>query len=150
MKSKLFIPILILLFAFCKDSKKVGLEFENPTIRLVPEVSKVTGGFVKIHNHTGKDDRLISANSSISETVELHEMYEEEGTMKMRPKEGGFVVPNGKTTELKPGADHIMFINLKKTLAKGEKVKVDLVFQNEGTKQVEFEVKEIESMHHKH
>ncbi len=150
MKLRIFISLLIFLFTFCKDSKKGGLTFENPSIRLVPEVSKTTAGFVKIQNQTGKNDRLISATSSISEIVELHEMYEEEGTMKMRPKEGGFIIPDGSITELKPGAEHIMFINLKKPLTKGEKVKVDLVFQNEGLKQVEFEVKEIEEVPHNH
>ncbi|MCX8000621.1 MAG: copper chaperone PCu(A)C [Leptospiraceae bacterium] len=148
------VKVLLTLFIFflsCKGVKETGLKFENPVIRLVPEVSNVTAGFLKIHNHTGKNDRLINATSSISEITEIHEMFEEEGMMKMRRKEGGIVIPNETFIELKPGAEHIMFINLKKPLVKGEKVMVELVFQNEGLKKVEFEVKELEeSMPHKH
>lgn len=149
MKGQILILLIILLFS-CKNSRS-ELRIENPVIRLVPEIANTTAGFMKIYNNTGKNDRLINATSSISEITELHEMFEENGVMKMRRKEGGILIPDKTTTELKPGADHIMFINLKKPLNKGEKVIVELVFQNEGLKKVEFEVKEIdESMPHKH
>lgn len=146
MKVKFFVTFF-LFFLSCKGAKESNLKFENAVIRLVPEVSTVTAGFLKIHNHTGRNDRLVNATSSISEITEIHEMFEEEGIMKMRRKEGGLIIPNGTFTELKPGAEHIMFINLKKPLIKGEKVIVELVFQYEGLKKVEFEVKELAEPH---
>jgi hypothetical protein len=46
----------------------------------------------------------------------------------------------GETVELKPGAFHLMFTDLKTRLVKGQSVKGTLTFANAGTVDVEFAV----------
>lgn len=139
---RVFVILGILAFLVCKPTSEhggKGIDFVNPWVRSVPPMSKVTGGYVEITNH-GEDDRLISAKSELSEVVELHEMSESEGMMKMRKLENGIALPSHKTVVLRPGGNHLMFIGLKKNLSAGEKEIVVLEFEKAGTKEVEFSI----------
>ncbi len=55
---------------------------------------------------------IVSARTSASAHTELHEVVMSDGAMKMRPKEGGFVVEPGEPHTLAPGGDHIMIMDL--------------------------------------
>ena len=91
-----------------------------------------SAGFMSIANGGREDDRLVAARSDISERTELHTHIHEGGVMKMRRVEGGIGVPAGKLTKLAPGGYHIMFIGLKKPLAKGDHFPLTLTFEKAG------------------
>jgi len=55
----------------------------------------------------GKDNRLVSVSSPISDAVEIHNHIEEGGIMKMR-RVDGVALDAGGTVEFKPGSYHIM------------------------------------------
>lgn len=85
-------------------------------------------------NLTDSDDTLISANSSVAQAVELHEMLMGEGdVMQMRPIEGGITVASGAGTLLQPGGLHIMLIGLNQELEAGTTLELTLEFAESGT-----------------
>jgi len=99
---------------------------------------KATGMFAQITSSTG--GRLVSASSPAAGVVEIHEMAMDGNVMKMRAVPG-LDLPAGKTVELKPGGYHVMLIDLKAPLKKGDMVPVKLKVQGKDGKPAEIEVK---------
>jgi uncharacterized protein YcnI/copper(I)-binding protein len=110
----------------------------------------VGGGYVTIDNSGSADDRLVSASSPLAGTVELHEMAMVGDVMKMRRVDGGIALPAGKTTELKPGGLHIMFMKVKEPFKEGAKVPVTLTFEKAGAVDVVLPVGSASPDDHKH
>lgn len=86
--------------------------------------------FGVLDNSSDQDVTLVSATSDAATTVEMHEMVMKDGAMKMQPKEGGFVVPAGKSTTLEPGGLHIMLIGLTRDIRAGDTVTTELTFSD--------------------
>lgn len=93
--------------------------------------------------NTGETEVVVaSATSEIASTMELHETVKnDDGTMAMQPKEGGFTIPAGGEHELEPGGDHLMIMDLKRPLKPGEVVTVTLVMEDGSEMAVEATVK---------
>lgn len=115
------------------------LELSGGFLRASPKVANAGAGFLTIKNPNAEADTLLGAEADISKVVELHTHIKDGDVMRMRQVES-IAVPAGGVAELKPGADHIMFINLNKPLAEGQKVPVTLVFAKAGKKVVELPV----------
>ena len=89
--------------------------------------SGMTGVFGTISNTRDIDVRLTTGTSPAAAKVELHEMAADaSGTMVMRPKEGGFVVPAHGSLTLSPGGLHIMLMGLTAPVKPGDEVRVTL------------------------
>jgi copper(I)-binding protein len=58
----------------------------------------------------------------------------------MRPLPRGIEIAPGFTAKLEPGGLHLMFLDLKRSLAKGDRFKGSLTFEKAGTVEVEFVV----------
>jgi periplasmic copper chaperone A len=54
------------------------------------------------------------------------------GVMKMRQVAGGLEIKPGETVSLRPGAFHLMFVDLTSPLEKGKPVKGTLLFERAG------------------
>ena len=80
---------------------------------------------------TGTADTLLGASSPVAPKVELHESYEENGVMKMRPV-ASLPIPPGKPVKLAPGGYHIMLVGLTKPLTEGQSFPVTLHFAKAG------------------
>ena len=63
--------------------------------------------------------------------------------MRMKPVEGGLDIKPGATVELRPGAHHLMFMDLKEPLREGQTIKGTLVFEKAGAVEVEYAVRSI-------
>jgi hypothetical protein len=96
--------------------------------------------YVKISNHGQGPDAIVSASSEAAETVELHEVLNDAGVMRMRPVPR-IEVPAGATVELKPGGYHIMLLGLRGDLKPGTTVKVTLSREKAGPMTVEAQVR---------
>jgi copper(I)-binding protein len=82
-----------------------------------------TGAFMTI---TSKEDaRLVGTASTAAGVVEVHEMAMEGNVMRMRPVQA-LDLPGGREVELKPGGYHVMLLDLKRPLAPGEQLTIDL------------------------
>lgn len=126
---------------------KVGaLVIDHPWTRATPKSASVAGGYVKITNTGSAPDRLIGGSVDVAKKFEVHEMSMDGGVMKMRELKDGLEIPPGATVELKPGANHIMMVNLSHPLAAGEKVKGSLTFEKAGKVDVEFAVQAMGGM----
>jgi copper(I)-binding protein len=125
--------------AFAGNEVKVGsLKIENPQARATVPAQKMSGGFMKIEN-AGAADKLISASSSVSKSMELHTMSMENNVMKMREVKA-IELPAKSTVELKPGGLHLMFIDLNKQLKAGDIIPIKLKFEKAGEVEVKFQV----------
>ena len=92
----------------------------------------MSAAFGTLKNTTGKPIRVVAAMSPASTVLQLHEVVMKDGSMVMQQKNGGFVIPAGGTLELKPGGNHIMFMDLTKALTAGKTVPVTLITADGG------------------
>lgn len=146
MKTTMFATALALSIAVpstAHDYKAGSIEIAHPWSRATPKGASVAGGYLKLSNTGATPDRLVGGSSEISGRFEIHEMSMDNGVMRMRPLRNGLEIKPGQTVELKPGSYHVMFLDLKKPLQQGERIKGTLVFEKAGTVAVEFAVEAI-------
>jgi len=123
------------------EFKAGDIEIDHPWSREIPEGARVAAGYLVVKNHGIAADRLVSVSSAISGKAEVHEMaVNADGVMTMRPVSGGVEIPAGGELALKPGAFHIMFMDLKDRPKSGTNFPGTLTFEKAGTVEVEFTV----------
>lgn len=90
-----------------------------------------TGAFMELT--ASENAVLIGVSSPVAAVAELHEMSMDNGIMKMRslPR---LDLPAGKTVVLKPGSYHLMLMDLKQPLKKGEMVPLTLKIEGKDKK----------------
>jgi hypothetical protein len=110
----------------------------QPWVRGTVQGQKATGAFMQLKSADGA--ALVAAQSPAAGVVEIHEMRMENNVMRMRavPK---LDLPPGQTVELKPGGYHVMLMDLKQPLKKGDTVPITLKLQGKDGKPQEVEVK---------
>lgn len=133
------------------------LEVASPWVRGTVPAQKATGAFMQLSSKGGVS--LVGVGSPAANIVEIHEMVMDNNVMKMRavPR---LEVEAGKVLELKPGSYHVMLIDLRKPLAKGEIVPITLQVEGKDKKvetvEIKAEVRELTArmpapaMEHKH
>jgi periplasmic copper chaperone A len=129
--------------AYAQDapSYKAGaLQITQPWSRATPKGAEVAGAYFKVTNTGTTPDRLIGGSSPVAGRFEIHEMSLDNGVMKMRPVPNGLEIKPGESVELKPGAYHVMMLDLKQPLTKGDHVKATLKFEKAGPVDIEYSV----------
>ena len=119
-------------------------------MRATPPGQNVGGAYLKITSATTA--YLVGGSSPAAKAVELHESVLENNIMKMHPVPR-LELPAGKTVELKPGGYHLMLLDLKRPLVKGDSVTLTLIVEEAGKRQsvdVKAEVAEIAAMRPRH
>jgi len=114
---------------------------EKPWSRETPPGAKVGAGFMQLKN-AGAADRVVGASSPVAGRVEMHVTVREGEVMKMREVKA-FDLPAGGTFELKPGGAHLMLMDLKRPLKKGETVPLTLKLEKGGELKLELPVQEL-------
>lgn len=134
---KSFLPALVAAM-LAAPACAADLEVSNPWIRGTVAGQKATGAFMDLNSRSGAT--LVGAASPVAGVVEVHEMSMDGGVMKMRaiPK---LEVPAGKAVALKPGGYHVMLMDLKKPLTKGDMVPVSLKLLGKDGKTETVEIK---------
>lgn len=98
--------------------------------------------FMELVNEGAVDDVLVSAETEVANTVELHESkIDEAGVMKMSPVPN-IPVPAGGSATLQPGGLHVMLMGLRQELAVGDTFSVTLNFEKSGPRTIEVEVRD--------
>ncbi|MBA5776336.1 copper chaperone PCu(A)C [Stappia sp. F7233] len=131
------------LSALAHDITLGSLTLSPGWTRATPPNAQIGGGFLTIANNGSEDDRLIAVAAPFSGHAELHEMSVVDNVMTMRHMEGGIPIPAGQTVELKPGAYHVMFMDLTGPLKQGDTLTVTLTFEKAGSVEVPFNVEKI-------
>lgn len=122
-------------------SQQEGIEVTDAWIRQPPPSSEVAGGYLRIRNPGSAADRLVAVETAAAQRVEIHEMQELDGVMRMREIRGGLPVPAGGEVALEPGGYHLMLMGAREGLEAGGQVDGVLVFERAGRVQVGFEVR---------
>jgi copper(I)-binding protein len=113
---------------------------EQPWTRATPPGAKVGAGFMVLKGG-GAADRVVGASSPVAGRVEMHITVREGDVMKMREVKG-FDVPANGTFELKPGGAHLMLMDLRRPIRKGEKVPLTLRLEKGGELKFELTAQE--------
>ena len=129
--------------ASADDYKLGALEIGHPWSRALPKGATVAAGYVKIKNTGTEPDRLVGGSTPVAGRFEIHEMSMDKGVMKMRPLPAGVEIKPGQTVELKPGATHIMMMDVKQPIERGKPFKGSLVFEKAGAVDVDFSVETV-------
>ena len=106
----------------------VGLTLRDSYVKAAPQDGEMpmSAIFGVLTNSSDRDITLVRGTSDVASSVELHEMAMEGGAVKMREREGGFVVPAGGELALEPGGLHVMLIGLTRDIRAGDTVTATL------------------------
>jgi copper(I)-binding protein len=139
--------LLFALTLFVAFNASAQLQVDNAWTRATPPGAKVAVGYMVIRNASAAPDRLVGASSAAAARVETHVTRKDGDIMRMRPVKGYDIPPRG-SFELKPGAAHLMFVDIRQPFSEGERIPVRLQFENAGEVRVEFHVSPLGG--HKH
>src|SRR6266850_2701721 len=120
------------------------IEARAAWVRGTVQGQTTTGAYMQLIS--GQRASLVGAESPAAGSAEIHELKMEGNVMRMRavPR---LELPPGKTVELKPGGHHMMLVDLKRPLKKGDlvpiRLKVELSDKTVKTIQVMAEVREL-------
>jgi copper(I)-binding protein len=123
-----------------QDRPAATVHAERAWIRLPPAGRTVTAGFLDIVNEGPSPIRVVGARSSAAGTIELHEMAQDNGMMRMRQIRGIDVPAQGRVA-LAPGGLHLMLFDLPAPLSAGTPVRLTLLLADGATVDVEAEVR---------
>lgn len=118
--TKLLITVFL---ACCSFAAQAAVEITDAWARATPPGQEVGAAYMNLKSD--HDANLVGATSSVADSVETHEMSMKNGVMKMRMLDV-MSLPAGKTVKLEPSGFHLMLIGLKKSLAAGDTIEIEL------------------------
>jgi copper(I)-binding protein len=89
----------------------------------------ITGAYATVHNPRDSAAQIVAARSAVADTVELHETMQHDGMVHMEAQ-AMVIVPARDSVVFAPGGKHFMLRGLKRALAEGEQVPMQLLFSN--------------------
>lgn len=105
--------------------------------------SGMSAAFGVLNNSGDQPVTLVAASSPASAKVEIHEVVADaSGDKTMREKQGGLTIPAHGSATLKPGAEHLMFIDLKGPLRTGAETPITLTFADGSSTTVTAQVRD--------
>jgi len=126
--------------AWAADPATVGtLTIENAWARPTDALAKTGAAYFAIKNAGDTADRLVSVSTEVAGAAELHTVTNTDGMLRMRHV-AGIDIPAKASTELKPGAFHVMLINPKQQFKVGERFPLKLTFEKAGAVTVQVQV----------
>jgi copper(I)-binding protein len=136
----LLLACLLAAPARAEEVKAGDLIITQAWTRATPKGAKTGGGYLTIENKGTGPDTLLGGSADIAGSVQVHEMSMDNGVMKMRTLDKGLAIEPGKTVKLAPGGYHLMMMDLKSPLKRGDKVPVTLEFEKAGKVAVSLDV----------
>lgn len=106
-------------------------------IRTPPPGSPVMAGYVTLRNDGVREVRFAKLRSDAFGAIEIHEMRDSGGMMRMRPVPE-LVIQPGDTETLAPGGLHLMLFRPTREIADGATVTIDLLIEDGAPMPVEF------------
>ncbi|HEY9310977.1 copper chaperone PCu(A)C [Williamsia sp.] len=105
--------------------------------------SGMTAAFGELANTGDADVNLVAISSPITGRMEIHEMATgETGSMVMREKQGGLIIPANGSHSLEPGGDHLMFMDIIAPLTAGQTIDLTLQFADGSQQDVQAQVRD--------
>jgi len=137
-KVKSFFTALLFFFTLSSSLSAGPIMVSDSYARSTGPLAKAGAAYMKIMNHSKKDDRLISVYSDIAKKTELHtHLKSDNGVMKMLLIDKGIEIGAMKEHALVRGGEHIMFMGLKEPFENGKIIPVTLLFEKAGEVNIE-------------
>ncbi len=140
--------ILLVVFHFeCTSSKSKApdIVIENiwsrPAVVLNDDIGGMGVVYATVVNNGSKPDRIISAESAVSNKLEFHTTVMDGGRVVMQHLKDGVVIPAKADVNFEPGGPHMMLIGLKRNLSLGDRFEISFTFEESGTLTFESEVR---------
>ena len=108
------------------------VQVREPWAKATVPGQKVGGVYMKMVAR--ENLRLTGVKSAVAETAQVHQMKMENGMMRMRALPF-LELPAGKMVKLEPGGYHIMLFDLRQSLVAGQKLKLELTFEDASKRQ---------------
>lgn len=112
-----------------------------------PVEGQTTSAFYGVFTNDGDTAvTAVAATSDVSDTVELHEVVmNDDGTMTMRERDGGYEIAAGESITLEPGGLHVMLLDIDPATYP-DVVDVTIEFDDGSTIDVSGEVRAVDGM----
>jgi len=120
--------LLGILVFFNLNSADAEITIENAWARLTP--NGMGAVYFEIKNKKDEDDFLIRAFSPNAKSVMIHETQRMGNMTHMKHHSDGTKIPANSSLLFKPGGFHIMLSKIDDNLKLGDKVIINLFFQN--------------------
>lgn len=117
--------LFVLMISIAVHADDAALHARDGWIRAAPPVASVRAGYLVIENAGDTEVVLTQVESADFGAIEVHTMFDDAGTMRMRRVPELRVPAHGKV-ELKPGGLHLMMFRPQRPLAEGAQVDVTL------------------------
>lgn len=109
------------------DSEGNGARVVQAWARASIGTSRPAAAYVTVVNKSARAVTLTGASSPVAEKAEVHKTVMDGTNMKMVPA-GPIEILAGGRIEMKPGGYHIMLMNLRQAIGKGESLDLTLHF----------------------
>lgn len=148
MKRLFFAPRLLLaaaslVAAACGEPARTAaahVVVENAWARATPPGAEVGAAYATLRNRSQAEVRLQALSSPAAGRVEVHDMKQENGVMRMRRIEA-LAIPPGGSVELAPGGKHLMLMDLRQPLQAGQRIALKLRFSDGSERAVELAIR---------
>jgi copper(I)-binding protein len=131
--------IFLILISLLNFTSKGNLQVKDGWIRPAGKGMN-TAFYFKAINYSDKADILLSVKSDVAKMIQMHETFNQNGMMGMRQVKS-IPIQAKAMLEFKPGGYHVMVMNLKKDLKKGDSAEFTLHFKYGGNITVKAPVK---------
>ena len=130
--------VLVLALMLFGAAAQADVTVKESWVRGTTPAQKATGAFMEITSSDAAS--LLSFFFNDTATTEIYTMRMEDGVMKMRaiPK---LDLPAGKGVKLAPGGNHVMLMDLKQQMKKGDVVPITLKVEGKDKKVQTIEIK---------
>lgn len=136
----LFLSFLTVIIPFIASAETILVS--DAYVRASSKMAKSAAAFMEIKNTSSQDDRLLDVKSKVAKRVELHtHIKSDDGVMKMRRVDDGFLISGNDTLRLERGGRHIMFMGLSQPFVNGESILITLFFESAGPLDLEIPIK---------
>ena len=120
--------LLALVIFFNINTANAKIIVDNAWARLTP--NGMGAVYFEIKNTNTEDDFLIKASSPNAKSVMIHETQRMGNMTHMKHHSNGTKIPANNSVLFQPGSFHIMLSSIDKNLKLGDKILINLVFQN--------------------
>jgi copper(I)-binding protein len=134
------ILVAALLLASCTKIGTPDLQISDAWARETVAGQTATAAYMSIDNRGAGDDRLVGVEAAAPARAMLHSSESSGGVSRMREMSAGLALPAGTAVQLKPGGTHVMITGLDAPLGKSEVVKLRLLFEKSGARDVDVPV----------
>ena len=132
----LFALLCLAILAPAAVAADSGIDVEKAWARATPASATAAVVYLTIVNAGTSADRLIGLSTPISAHADMHVMAMAGNVMQMRDVDA-VDVKLGERVSFKPGGLHIMLMNLKHPLQKGDRFPLTLAFEKTGRTEVQ-------------